>query len=215
MTPPAGDAGGAGRSPASDTREKLLEVAETLFARGGFAGAPLEAISREVGVRKTALYHYFPSKAALYVAVLERMLDHFDRAIAAALARDLPPRDRLGGLLDGLNDLLAGHPNYSQILIRIFVDDVPVDASAITPKVESIIGRVLRFHRDGVRAGVFRNLSARHFFQSLLGAVVFHYSARNFSAAVLDVDDVFARGAVAWRRDQVRELLTRGVLAED
>ena len=56
------------------------------------------------------------------------------------------------------------------------------------------------------------HLSPRHFFQTLLGATVFHYAARNFSAAVLGVDDVFTHSAVTWRRDELRKLVTHGVL---
>ena len=105
-----------------DTREKILEAAETQFARNGYAGAHLQSIAVEVGVQKTALYYYFPSKAALYIAVLSRMLESFERTATAAINRDESFRDRLGRLLDDLNDLLAERMNYSQILIRIYVD---------------------------------------------------------------------------------------------
>jgi len=194
------------------TREKILEVAETRFAREGFAGAHLQAIAAEVGVQKTALYYYFPSKAALYGAVLERMLESFDRTIEGAVGRDLPPADRLARLLDDLNDLLAERPSYSKILIRIFVDRAEVDRTRTGPVIERIVGGLLRFYREGVDAGAFRRLSSRHFFQSLLGLVVFHYATRELSAAVLGVDSIFTRGAVAWRRDEVRRLVEHGVL---
>lgn len=195
-----------------DTRDKILEVAETRFAREGFAGAHLQAIAAEVGVQKTALYYYYPSKAALYGAVLERMLESFDRTIAGALERDLPPAGRLASLLDDVNDLLAERPSYSQILIRIFVDRPEFDRTRTAPLIEGIVGALLRFYREGVDAGAFRRLSARHFFQSLLGLVVFHYATRELSAAVLGVDSIFTRNAVAWRRDEVRRLVEHGVL---
>jgi AcrR family transcriptional regulator len=165
-----------------------------------------------VGVQKTALYYYFPSKAALYLAVFARMLEDFDRCLSTAVSLDVPYRDRLDRLVDDLNDLLAEKRNYSQILIRIFVDHAGVDLSDLGPALRGVIERLLRFYHGGVEAGAFRKLSARHFFMSLLGMTVFHYAAQNFSAPVLGVDDIFTRGAVAWRRDEVRRMLTRGVL---
>jgi AcrR family transcriptional regulator len=42
-----------------DTRTKILEVAESEFAAEGYAGAHLQKIAEQVGVRKTALYYYF------------------------------------------------------------------------------------------------------------------------------------------------------------
>lgn len=196
------------------TRDKLLEVAETGFARRGYEGAHLQAIAEELGVQKTALYYYFPSKGALYLAVLSRMIEDFDRCVAGALDPEAPHRDRLQRLVDEVNELLAKRRNYSQILIRIFVDHADVDLGSLTPALERLVGRVLRFYREGVDAGDFRALSSRHFFMSLLGMSVFHYAARNLSASVLGLEDVFTENAVAWRRSEVTRMLGRGVLAQ-
>jgi TetR/AcrR family transcriptional regulator len=199
-----------------DTRNKILEVAEKEFALEGYAGAHLQRIAEQVGVQKTALYYYFPSKAALYTAVLERMLEAFDRCVSEALDRPGTPEEQLERLLRLMNDLLAEHRNYSQVLIRVFVDrGQVVDPQRILGIIRNVIGRVLRFHREGTEAGAFRRMSARHFFQSVLGLTVFHYAARNFSAAVLGVDDIFTSNAVHWRRDEVRRLLRHGVLLRD
>ena len=142
------------------------------------------------------------------------MLAEFERTISRATGRGEPSVAGLGRLLDDVNDVLAEHPTYPQILIRIFVDRVEFDRSGVTPLVRRIVDSVLRYYRAGVEAGVFRKRSARHVFQSLHGAAVFHYAAREFSATVTGVDDVFTRSAVAWRRDEVRELLLRGIAAE-
>lgn len=198
-----------------DTRARILEVAEREFAAEGFAGAHLQKIAEQVGVRKTALYYYFESKAALYVAVLEEMLESFDRVLEEALAGADPPEERLRRLVERFNRLLAEHPWYARILIRIFVDDPGIDASRVLPIVERAIGRLFRFYREGVDAGVFRRLSSRHFFQSLLGTAVFHYAAPVFSGRVLGVADIFAADAVAWRRDELLAVIEDGVLRRE
>jgi len=197
-----------------DTLDKILEVAEGEFARQGFAGAHLQSIAEQVGVQKTALYYYFPSKAALYVAVLLRMLEAFDATVRQAIEAEVSHEEKLERLMRSFNDLLAERRNYSQILIRIFVDRVSMDGSRLKEPIERVIGRILVFFREGVEAGAFRHLSPRHFFQTLLGATVFHYAARNFSAAVLGVSDVFTHSAVAWRREELRKILAHGILAD-
>ncbi len=204
------------RPPRSaDTREKMLEVAERRFAEKGYDGAHLESIASEVGVRKTALYYYFDSKEDLYVAVLERILAEFDRTVSAALDTDRPTLERLHALSDAINDLLAERPNYSQILMRIFVDRIPItEQDRVAPTIEKVIGAVLRFHHQGVEEGVFRPSSSRHFFTSVLGMALFHYAGGPISAAVLAVDDVFTQSAVSWRRSEFKRLLFPGLLAE-
>lgn len=200
----------AGRG--SDTRKKILDVAEEAFAQRGFAGAHLQYIARRVGVQKTALYYYFPSKAALYEAVLVRMLEAFEDSVSRAVDGDESLVCRFEGLGDALHDLLSSRPNYSQIVIRIFVDRVEIDGKAIGPLIERVVGRLLGFFREGVETNAFARLSARNLFQSLLGILVFHYASGEFGARVLGVDDIFSDEAAAWRRKEVRKLVLRGVL---
>jgi len=199
-----------------DTRNKILEVSEREFALEGYAGAHLQSIAEQVGVQKTALYYYYPSKAALYTAVLVRMLEDFDRTVTEVLQRPGTPEERLERLIDGFNALLAEKRTYSKILIRVFVDRAQlVDTASILPPIQSVIGKILRFHQEGVEAGAFRRTSSRHFFQSLLGVSVFHYAASFFSANVLGVSDIFTSSAVRWRRDEMRKLLSFGVLKRE
>ncbi len=194
-----------------DTRAKILEVAEAEFASEGYAGAHLQKIAEQVGVRKTALYYYFDSKAALYTAVIGSMLDDFDRCVAVALETSAPPEGQLEDLVGRINDLLAEHPNYARILFRVFVDRPPGFTATVLPTVARVVERVMGFYRRGVDAGAFRRVSTRHFFQSAFGLMLFHYAAPAFSAAILGVDDVFTRPVVAWRRDEVISLLRDGI----
>jgi TetR/AcrR family transcriptional regulator len=197
----------------ADTRTKILEVAEREFAARGYEGAHLQRIASQVGVQKTALYYYFASKASLYEAVLLRMLEGFDARVRDALERGGGPEARMERLLDGLNDLLAERPHYSKVLIRLFVDPPPVEGERVLPLVRRVVGRVLEFYREGVDAGAFVAQSSRHTFQSVLGAVVFHYASGGFGAGVLGVDDLFTARTVAWRREEARRLLLRATLA--
>ncbi len=198
----------------SDTLEKILEVAETTFAREGYEGAHLQHIASQVGVQKTALYYYFPSKAALYEAVLRRMLQAFDETIRASLDLDGTPTKRLYRLHDSINDLLAERRNYARILIRIFVDRPDGKFEEIGPLVESVVGRLLRFFKEGMEAGAFRRGSARHMFQTAMGTLVFHYATGDVGAAVLGVDDIFSSQAVTWRREEVRRTSLAGILLD-
>lgn len=54
------------------TRERILDVAEALFAERGFAGASMREIAARAGLAAASLYNHFSGKDALYAAVLER-----------------------------------------------------------------------------------------------------------------------------------------------
>jgi AcrR family transcriptional regulator len=55
--------------------DEILEIAERRLREGGYESLSVAAIARELGVAQNAIYWYFPSKDALFVAALERMLN--------------------------------------------------------------------------------------------------------------------------------------------
>ena len=52
------------------TRQAILDAALDLFGERGFFGTSLRDVARAVGVRESALYNYFPSKDALFEALI-------------------------------------------------------------------------------------------------------------------------------------------------
>ncbi len=52
-------------------RAELASKATDVFRRHGYAGIGMRQIARELGLSKSALYHYFPSKVALFAACTE------------------------------------------------------------------------------------------------------------------------------------------------
>lgn len=54
-------------------REAILEAAEEVFARVGFAGARIETIGAEAGYNKSLIFHYFGDKEGLYRAIIARL----------------------------------------------------------------------------------------------------------------------------------------------
>src|SRR3954454_12656973 len=73
------------RLPASDRRRQLIETALDFFSRKGFQGATTKEIAAAAGVTEAIIFRHFPSKQALYSAVLD--YEHESGEIAEALAR--------------------------------------------------------------------------------------------------------------------------------
>lgn len=65
---------GAGARAPDETRERLLGAAFEEMFRSGFQAAGLNTIVRKAGVTKGALYHHFPDKAALGLAVIDEVV---------------------------------------------------------------------------------------------------------------------------------------------
>ncbi|MGO1052100.1 TetR/AcrR family transcriptional regulator [Crossiella sp. CA198] len=68
------------RSDAVRNRERLLRVAYETFATEGL-GVPIDEIARRAGVGAGTVYRHFPTKDALFLAIVA---DQFDQLIARA-----------------------------------------------------------------------------------------------------------------------------------
>lgn len=81
------------------SRDEILEAARRVLLRRGIAGTTLDAVAVEVGVSKTALYYYFPSKDALFFELIFGNLQTQARAVHDAVEATTTGADALGALL--------------------------------------------------------------------------------------------------------------------
>jgi AcrR family transcriptional regulator len=106
-----------GRVPtrAELTRERILDAAEIVFARHGLNGTRIRQIAETAGVNNATIYSYFPSKAELHEAVLERgMRPLLDLMMEfSASPRDM---EAAGRLLRGGMKHLSERPSLSRLI---------------------------------------------------------------------------------------------------
>lgn len=67
------------------TRERILDAAEELFARDGFAAVSVRQIMRQADADVSLAYYHFKSKRDLFSAVMLRRVDHLNRIRLEAL----------------------------------------------------------------------------------------------------------------------------------
>lgn len=114
-----------GRSPAPPppTRQAILDAAERLFSARGLEGVAVRDLARELHLTPSSLYNHFPSKQALYDAVLERGL----RPIVAIVAEAWQPGklrvEMVRGTVDQLTAHLVTHPHLGRLLQRALIED--------------------------------------------------------------------------------------------
>jgi TetR/AcrR family transcriptional repressor of nem operon len=65
----------------SETRDQILDLAETLIQTRGYSAFSYQDIADALGIRKASIHYHFPSKTDLGVAVIERYIARFDAAL--------------------------------------------------------------------------------------------------------------------------------------
>src|SRR4029078_1881614 len=80
--------------PAAERREMVLEAAVPEFAAHGLAGTSTEDVGRGAGISQPDLFRLFPTKKALFLALVERCFRRIEGAFTAA-AGDLTGDDAM------------------------------------------------------------------------------------------------------------------------
>jgi AcrR family transcriptional regulator len=97
------------------TEDEILDAALSLLDEGGANAASLRGIAARVGVAPNAVYTYFPDKAAVIKALVERLLGQVDQSVFAD--RGQPWRQRVESLALELRARLAAHPGAVHLMI--------------------------------------------------------------------------------------------------
>jgi AcrR family transcriptional regulator len=128
------------RADARRNRERLLEAARTGFAAEGLS-VPLDEIARRAGVGPGTLYRHFPTKEALFEAVVHDRLQRLaDDARALRCAEDAGAA--LLGFIDRLIDEAALKRDLVDAL-AIAGSDVNAAVAATAADLRSEIGYLL------------------------------------------------------------------------
>jgi AcrR family transcriptional regulator len=84
------------------TRDRLVEAARALFWEHGFTATGIAQILEAADARSGSLYHFFPTKEDLLLAVLEWYRENLGPAVVEPVfARVSDPIERIFGVLDG------------------------------------------------------------------------------------------------------------------
>jgi AcrR family transcriptional regulator len=198
------------------SREKILDAAESLFAKRGYSGVGLREVAEAVGLGKSSLFHHFKNKPELYAAVCARILARIGARLEQTLAQGGTPVERLERLLDELVDVLAGHPNDARLLLRSLFedDDLPGDTAeerAAHDALEKIITAMTALLREGMSQVQLRAANVQHLLLTVIGQIVFPFASGDFGREVLG-KDVFDKAEVARRKQEVRDLLRYGLI---
>jgi TetR/AcrR family tetracycline transcriptional repressor len=97
------------------TEDEILDAALDLLDDGGPDAASVRGIAARVGVAPNAVYTYFPDKAAVVKALVERLLGEVDHDVFADRTR--PWRARVEALALELRDRLSAHPGAVSLMI--------------------------------------------------------------------------------------------------
>jgi AcrR family transcriptional regulator len=168
-TPPTPSGSARVRAKRARRRAEILHAALRAFRTKGYHGTTLDDIALQLGVRKTALYHYFPDKEAILYACHQEGLEEVAGILAEARRRET--------YAEQLTFAVCEH-------VRVMTDtlegsSLALEVAALAPghRAEVIAARdryerALRdIVRRGIAAGEFRPVDPKLAVFAILGAI--------------------------------------------
>lgn len=133
------------------TRDKLLYSAFCEIHRQGFQAASLSQILEDTGLTKGALYHHFPTKQALGLAVIDEVIaQRLERLIFRPLRESAHPVDTLLEIIATLD----GNRPADFIELGCPLNNLMQEMSPLDPAFKTHLNAVLTVWKDAVEAAL-------------------------------------------------------------
>jgi TetR/AcrR family transcriptional regulator len=161
----------------TDTRDRVLQVAQALFAERGYRGTSLRDIAKRIGIKAPSLLHHFPSKQQLYLAVLDKMFESLeDAANAIAWGRE-SRQERMRQAVGDTIDFIASHPDFVRIMWKEMADESGVGRQVLKRRLPPLFSTAVNFIFRGQRDGEFRaEVDPLHFMWSLNSITIGYFT---------------------------------------
>jgi AcrR family transcriptional regulator len=188
----------------SETRARLVEAARQLFWEQGYANTGIAQILKSADALSGSLYHFFPTKEDLLLAVLEGYKDLLlPMVVQPVFDRVSDPIERVFGILDGYRrGLLASDFRYGCPIGNLALEvgnDLPAARGLIAENFTgwcAVIEGCLNEATGRLPAELDRAALARFVLTTMEGAVMLARSYRTiepYDTAVSQLRDFFDR----------------------
>ena len=161
------------------TRSAILEAAEKLFARRGYAVTRLEDVGEAVGLTRPALFYHFQDKQTLYKAVLEEAFRPLVTQIDAAMSSSKPVAQRIEDAMEAWVDGVATRPTLSRLILRHVADSEEHPMQSLYPESDRFISTAWTLVEQGIASGELEPLhdDPFHVASAAIGTTVFYVNA--------------------------------------
>jgi TetR/AcrR family transcriptional regulator len=191
------------------SRARILEAARVEFVTYGLSGGRVDRIAAQSGVNKNLIYHYFGSKDALYLAVLERIYADLRARQQDQDLRDLPAVEGMKRLVGNTFDHFVATPDLIRLMSieNIHYAEHLKSSGSTKSLYAGLLDTIRVLLKRGQAEGVFRaNVDAVDLYLSISGLAYFFLSNQHTLSWLLE-RDLAARRRVLKRRQHVVEMV--------
>ena len=155
-------------------KQAILTAALNTFSQYGIHGTRLEQVAEQAGVSKTNLLYYFPSKEALYVAVMQQILDIW-LAPLKAFREDLAPLVAIKEYIRLKLEVSRDYPQASKLFCLEMLQGAPLVMDELTGDLKTLVADKSAIIAAWVNAGKLAPIDPHHLI-FMIWATTQHYA---------------------------------------
>ncbi|MEA1064786.1 HTH-type transcriptional regulator RutR [Erwinia sp. HR93] len=205
-----GEASGRRTRAVAAKKKAIMRAGLALFSRAGLHGVTLDQIAERAQVSKTNLLYYFPSKEALYVAVLRDILDIW-LAPLKAFRENLRPREAIGDYIRLKMTVSRDFPEASRLFCLEILQGAPLLKAELAGSLKALIEEKSAIIRGWVQGGELAACEPYHLI-FMIWATTQHYA--DFATQIEAVTGQTLQNAVFFQQavDNVQRMLMDGLI---
>lgn len=154
-----------------ETKEILINSAETLFLKKGFAATSTEEISRLANCSKSQVQYHFTTKQKLWEAVIEKRVNDFSDAVQTLFATIVHDKDSLKEGMLTFFKYLKKNQQIITIIKWTSIEGVPVDLNLRDRTHRLAVDTLKGFQKNGV---LQNGIDPDYIVYAILG-LIFHW----------------------------------------
>jgi len=155
----------------TSTRERILAAALTAYGTDGFASTSLDALAEQLGVRKQTILYWFPSKQALFDAVVDDAAADLIEVFESEASRGLSGINQVEAIVRHVFRLAVRRPELLG-LVREVSRPGSVTAERLSDHVAPSFDQARDFLQREMNAGRLRKSDPSMLLLSLYSTVV-------------------------------------------
>jgi AcrR family transcriptional regulator len=214
MAAPVSGKSGHLRLSAESRRRQIVEIASGLFSQKGFRGTTTKEIAENAGVSEAIIFRHFPTKRALYSAIIDHKTQQSSEQIRTHLAEAEARKDDIaffGSLACDLLEVHLNDPTIMRLLMFSALEGHELSEMFFQSTARKVRDHIRRYIKQRIADRAFANIDSNLASRAFVGMILHHAQIRVLYKNTAIDDLKLPNKQIA---DRLVALFLRGILVQ-